>query len=870
MIGSTVADMKALRSYTVRPNLPAELGALEELAMNLRWAWDSQTRDLFRWVDRDAWDATVHDPVRLLGLVSAERLAALCEDTGFMRFLGEVRDELDRYLTNPRWFQLQAAERSESKLSSDNSARHTDGSAGALRQVAYFSPEFGISEALPQYSGGLGILAGDHLKAASDLGLPLVGIGLFYRHGYFRQALNSDGWQQETYPNLDPYSMAVTEVEDIRVSVDLAGQPLVARIWRADVGRVPLYLLDADIEENPTELRGITDRLYGGDIEHRLAQEILLGIGGVRALDAMGIDAQVFHTNEGHAGFLGLERIRKAIRDDGLTLDEAIEAVRAGNVFTTHTPVPAGIDQFPRELIEAHFSGWTAECGVSMDDLMAIGHRPTDAPDDRFNMAVMGFHLSARANAVARLHGEVSRAMFNDLWPDAPVDEVPITSVTNGVHGNTWVSSAMSELLTRYVLPEWSDADEDRWAHIADAGDDELWRVREQGRDHMVRFVRQRLRDAAARRGSSSSDAARFDTVLDPRVLTVGFARRFATYKRATMLLSQPDRLRALLTSHDRPIQFLFAGKAHPADNEGKEMIRKIEEFTADPEIGHRFVFVDDYDIAVARALYQGADVWLNTPRRPQEACGTSGMKAALNGSLNCSIMDGWWDEWFDGENGWAISSAEHIDDTYRRDELEANSLFDILEHQVVPLFYERWGGPVPRGWTARIKSSLASLGPKVTATRMVREYVERLYEPAASDADAVAADGWATARELAAFKARIAEVWRDVHVDDVTTDAGASTLGEPRQVTATVSLGSAQPSDVAVQLVYGTVGDADEITNPTIVSMTPVGEIVDGHGRFEATIGCDRTGRQGMTVRVVPFHPALVPAGATGRMAWA
>ena len=849
--------MKALRSFTVRPHLPPELVALDELAMNLRWSWDAQTRDLFRWVDPDAWDATRHDPVRLLGLVPAERLEALAADEGFRRYLADARVELGRYLEGEGWFQ----DRAKGDDATDPSP---------LRHIAYFSPEFGIAEALPQYSGGLGVLAGDHLKASSDLGLPLGGIGLFYRHGYIRQALNSDGWQQEAYPDLDPYAMAISECEGIRVRLDLAGIPLVARVWRADVGRVQLFLLDTDIEENAPEQRGITDRLYGGDVEHRLRQEILLGIGGVRALEALGIETQVFHTNEGHAGFLGLERIRRLIADHGLTLAEAVEGVRSGNVFTTHTPVPAGIDQFPRALMEQYFSGWTTECGVTLDELMALGHRPTDEGDAPFNMAVMGLHLAARSNAVSKLHGEVSREMFGDLWPDVPPEEAPITSVTNGVHAATWTSAEMADLFNRHVLPAWAEGDAERWARIADVSDDELWRVRAQGRERMIAFVRARLKDAAQRRGSSSSEADRYDTVLDPRVLTIGFARRFATYKRATMLLSQPDRLRALLASPDRPIQFVFAGKAHPADEEGKEMIRQLEAFTSDPEVGHRFVFVDDYDISVARALYQGADVWLNTPRRPQEACGTSGMKAALNGSLNCSILDGWWDEWFTGDNGWAISSAERLDDLGRRDELEANSLFDLLEHQVVPLFYDRGVGRVPRGWTARIKSSLASLGPLVTATRMVGDYVANLYEPAARDTDETTADDYAIARDLAGWKRRVLEAWTEVRVDEVTTGPDASTLGEARTVTAVVSLGGVSAQDVEVQLVSGPVGEQDELTDVTITAMVRTGDEPDGGARYEASFTCDAPGRHGVTVRVVPSHPHLDSPAELGRMAWA
>jgi starch phosphorylase len=844
--------MKALRSFTVRPSLPPELAALETLAMNLRWSWDEQTRDLFRWVDPEQWDASVHDPVRLLGLVSRQRLDSLAADPGFMRFLDEVHTELEGYLSKPRWFQ----------------AREW---ATALRSVAYFSPEFGIAEALPQYSGGLGVLAGDHLKAASDLGVPLVGIGLFYRHGYFRQELSVDGWQQERYPDLDPYAMAVTGVDDVRVTIDLGGTPLVARIWRADVGRVPLYLLDTDVDDNPPEIRIVTDRLYGGDVEHRLRQEMLLGIGGVRALQALGVDTQVFHTNEGHAGFLGLERIRQYMVGDGLSYAEAIEAVRAGNIFTTHTPVPAGIDRFPRELMEKYFGGWATECGLTIDDLMSLGHRAGDPPEERFNMAVMGLRLAGRSNAVSKLHGVVSRDMFSDLWPDVPADEDPITSVTNGVHAPTWVSPEMADLLSRYVLPEWAEAGPDRWARIDDARDDEIWRSRDQARERLVAFVRRRLRESGMARGLSASDLEWTDEVLDGKALTICFARRFATYKRANLLLSQPDRLRALLLSGDRPVQFVFSGKAHPADDTGKEMIREVVAFAADVGVRHRFVFVEDYDIAVARALYQGADVWLNNPRRPLEACGTSGMKAALNGALNCSILDGWWDELFNGENGWAISSVERLEDE-RRDDVEANSLFELLERQIVPLFYERWEGPVPRRWVRRVKASLRSLGPEVTAARMVRDYVTHLYEPTAARTDALGGDEFARARALSAWKTRVAAAWHGVHVDAVETDSTVASIGAERVVEAVVALGDLTGDDLEVQLLHGPVGQHGELERSEIVSMTPTDDdaAADGHVRYRGRFRCERAGRYGFTVRVVPHHGDLVASVELGRIAWA
>jgi starch phosphorylase len=844
--------MKALRSFTVRPTLPPELAALEALAMNLRWSWDERTRDLFRWVDPGQWDASIHDPRRVLGLVSARRLEELAHDAAFLRMLDEVHTDLLGYLSKPRWFQAKEG-------------------GSPLRLVAYFSPEYGIAEALPQYSGGLGVLAGDHLKASSDLGVPLVGVGLFYKHGYFRQALDLQGWQQERYPDLDPYGMAVTEEEGVTVTVDVAGRPLTARVWRADVGRVPLYLLDTDIEANEPDLRTVTDRLYGGDVEHRLQQEILLGVGGVRALQQLGVDAHVFHTNEGHAGFLGFERIRQRVVEDELSFAEAVEAVRAGTVFTTHTPVPAGIDRFPRELMERYFSGWATEVGLDADGLMALGHRAGDPPEERFNMAVMGLRLAGRSNAVARLHGEVSREMFADLWPDVPVDEVPITSVTNGVHAPTWVSSVMADVLSRHVLPEWEEAGPDRWARIVEARDDELWRARAVGREALVAFIRRRLRESFRSRGFSPSDLAWTDDVLDPAALTICFARRFATYKRATMILSQPRRLQALLADEDRPVQFVFAGKAHPADDHGKAMIQEISRFAADLGVRHRFIFLEDYDIAVARALYQGADVWLNNPRRPQEACGTSGMKAALNGALNCSILDGWWDECFDGENGWAITTADAIEDDEARDATEAHSLFDILEHQIVPLFYERRGA-APRGWVEKMKHAFATLGPAVTASRQVRDYVEVLYEPAAAHAAALHGPGgdFGPSRELAAWKARVLGAWHGVHVDDVVVEEGPADVGAARTVDAVVALGDLGPDDVEVQAVRGWVRGDGDIVDAVIVPMAPAGDADDGHVRYSTTLACDRAGRVGVTVRVVPAHPLLASPVELGRIAWA
>ncbi|MDQ3469980.1 MAG: alpha-glucan family phosphorylase, partial [Actinomycetota bacterium] len=708
--------MHPVRRFEVHPAVPPALAALTELTTNLHWSWDAEAIRLFArlW---PGWHAGLAHPAEMLRTTSAARLAELAADTGLVDDLGAVSRRLRGALSATTWFDSRA----DSPLST----------------VAYFSPEFGISEALPQYSGGLGVLAGDHLKAASDLGVPLVGIGLLYTEGYFRQRLDAEGWQQESVAEFTPRSLGLTDT-GVEVAVDLAGDRVRAHVWRADTGRTPLYLLDTDVEGNSPDGIDVTDRLYGGDQHHRLRQEIILGIGGVRALRALGIEPEVFHTNEGHAGFLGLERIRELVAT-GTPFAAAMEAVRGGGVFTTHTPVPAGIDRFPRALMAEYFTDFAAECGVSFDELFALGDWDEE-PDDRFNMAVMGLHLAARSNGVAKLHGTVSRDMFRGLWPDLVAAEVPIGSITNGVHGRTWVSARVDALLTRLVGEDWPGADAQRWSRVCDVDPAEAWAVLDDGRDELVRLARRRL----------GAD------VLDRKALTIGFARRFATYKRATLLLSDPDRLRRLLDDAARPVQFVFAGKAHPADTPGKQLIRQIEEFSRQADVRARFVFLADYDMGVARAMYHGCDVWLNTPRRPLEACGTSGMKAALNGALNCSILDGWWDECYDGRNGWAIESAEDDPDEERRDLREAASLFAILEQQVVPMFHDRDGAGVSRSWVQMVLHSWATLGPRVTAARMVRDYTTALYEPAAASAQRLASG--AAAAELATWRQRVAD----------------------------------------------------------------------------------------------------------------
>ncbi|MCL6291923.1 alpha-glucan family phosphorylase [Streptomyces sp. 43Y-GA-1] len=874
--------MKAIRRFTVRPVLPEPLRPLHDLARNLRWSWHTETRELFRSADPEGWRPADADPVRLLGALSAGRLTELAGDEAYLTRLAEASADLAEYLQGPRWYQEQRAAGAELPSA-----------------VAYFSPEFGVTAALPQYSGGLGILAGDHLKAASDLGVPLIGVGLLYRHGYFRQTLSRDGWQQEHYPVLDPNELPldlVRETDGTPARVVLAlpgGRSLHACIWLARVGRVPLLLLDSDVEENAPGERDVTDRLYGGGSDHRLLQEMLLGIGGVRAVRTWcrltgTPEPEVFHTNEGHAGFLGLERIRELI-PTGLDFDAALEVVRAGTVFTTHTPVPAGIDRFDRQLIARHFGDDGELSGVPVEKILRLGTEtyPGGEPE-LFNMAVMGLRLAQRANGVSTLHGAVSREMFSGLWPGFDPAEVPITSVTNGVHAPTWVAPEVFRLgagqvgegRAHQVLAGGPVADETsshtgtprRWDAVTGIGDQEIWDLRRDLRGQLVTEVRRRLYASWRRRGAGTAELGWIDGVLDPDVLTIGFARRVPSYKRLTLMLRDRDRLRELLLHPTHPIQIVVAGKAHPADDGGKRLVQELVRFADDPRVRHRIVFLPDYGMGMAQKLYPGCDVWLNNPLRPLEACGTSGMKAALNGCLNLSVRDGWWDEWFDPDFGWEIPTADgSAVDEDRRDELESNALYALIEDRVAPRFYDRGAQGLPDRWIEMVRSTLVNLGPRVLAGRMVREYTERLYAPAARARRALEPGA---ARELARWKAGVRAAWPDVavdHVESVTDTAagGSAELGATLALRARIALGGLEPDDVEVQVVAGRVDSGDAIADAQTFPLKPAGgQDLEDRWLYEGPLALDRTGPYGYTVRVLPAHPLLATGAEMGLVA--
>lgn len=851
--------MKAIRTFTVRPVLAESLAPLDRLAANWRWSWSRATHALFASMDPELWEAIGENPARMLGALGQDRLDELARDENFVQRVREEDERLTAYLEGERWFQ------------------HLEGDKP--RHIAYFSPEFGVDGSLPQYSGGLGILAGDHLKSASDLGVPLTGVGLFYRAGYFRQSIGDDGWQRESYPLLDPYGLGLTLLRDadgapVEIALNLTGgRVLYARVWIADIGRVPLLLLDSETPSNSDELRRVTDRLYGGGGEHRLLQELLLGVGGVRAIrrwcELTGRPTpDVYHTNEGHAGFQGLERMSELITQDGLDFDAALTQVRAGTVFTTHTPVPAGIDRFPRELIADYLASGLFE-GLDAGRAIALGLETWSGGDQGvFNMAVLGLHLGQHANGVSLLHGEVSRGMFGMLWPGIDTDEVPITSITNGVHAPTWVHPALKSLSERV----WGDAHTDAhdWNDRAAVSDAELWGVRQQMKGELVAEARRRV--AASLTSGTTVTPTWVDDLLDPEVLTIGFARRVPTYKRLTLMLRDPERLTKLLTDPERPVQIVIGGKSHPADDSGKILIQQLVRFSRDPKVRGRIVFLPDYDISLAKDLYPGCDVWLNNPLRPLEACGTSGMKAALNGALNLSILDGWWDEWYDGRNGWAIPTADTASSDEERDDAEASALYDLIEHQLVPRFYEREGG-IPLAWLSMVRHTMTDLGRKATSDRMVRDYVQRLYVPAAVHDVALRADDFAEARELAAFVARVREAWPRISIAGVDSSGipAQAQAGDTLHVSAAVRLDGLSADDVAVELAYGRTDEDDALAGDhSVHRLSPSGPAVDGVTTFTGTLPLTVTGTFGYTVRIVPSHPQLVSPVELGLVTYA
>src|SRR6266700_2443330 len=852
------ARMPTFQTYNVTPILPEALEPLREMSFNLWWTWEPSARRLFRQLDPELWNRTNHNPVRMLQLSRQSRLEEVSQDKAFLRELKEVHDTFRNYLAR----------------------KDTYGKTGAgsaiKNPVAYFSAEFGFHESIPNYSGGLGILASDHCKSASDLDLNFVAIGLLYRHGYFRQQIDKEGFQQAINLNQSFYHLPIREVRrgdtNLLISVPILDREVFAKLWELHVGRISVYLLDTDTPENSAEDRLLTAELYGGDLEMRMRPEIMLGIGGVKALNALGIEPDVFHMNEWHSAFLALERIRLNIIQRKLDFYSALQVVAAANVFTTHTPVPAGNDSFPREMMQKYFGNFAKELNIPFEELFSFGHTRLN-PEDPFSMTILALRLSRHANGVSKLHGEVTRSLWKDVWAGVPVHEVPITSITNGVHTKTWMAPEFAALYRRH-LGDWEEhlTEPEFWRGVIDIHDAQLWETHQQLKRRLIDFVRDRERQRRERLGESPESIRNVNRILDPEILTVGFARRFATYKRGTLLFSDKERLKRLVNDTTRPVQFIFAGKAHPRDEAGKALIQEVYKLSREPGLENRVVFLEDYDSYIARRLVQGVDLWLNHPLRPLEASGTSGMKSAPNGGINLSVLDGWWREGYNGSNGWAIGAEIDDGSNEFQNEVDRSSLYQLLENQIVPLYYAKPDGKLPLAWLQLMRESIRSVTPVFNTQRMVKEYTEQLYIPAAQAYQNFSCDGCGAAVQLSQWKTQMRKDWPQVQISDVqiaTKDRQSISVGESLQISARVHLGAVDPQHVRVEAYHGEVDNGD-LLNPT-ASVLNQGSQADGNGDYiyQGSVPATESGTYGFSVRVVPTHPYLMQAHELRLITW-
>lgn len=839
-----------INKYMVSPSLPKELEPLLEITKNFWWCWNQKAVNLLRTIDIDNYDEKDHNPIRILGESSQECFYNMLHDDAAMMNLAEVYDEFKTYMNQETWY-----------ASLDDSQKTEN------EKIAYFSFEYGLHESLPNYSGGLGILSGDHLKSASDLGLPFIAVGLLYRKGYFRQYLNADGWQQEYDIENDFFNLALEKVldsngETMKVDVDLPGRKVYAQIWKANVGRIQLYYLDANIEENSVEDRDITAQLYGGNLETRIQQEILLGIGGIKALKKLGIKPTIYHMNEGHSAFLSLERIRQLMIDDKLDRKTAREVVFSSNVFTTHTPVPAGNDVFPIEMMQKYFVDYIKQIDMSMEEFLKLGKIDPNNQKEDFCMTVLALNLSAENNGVSELHGHVSREMWKDIWKGVPAKELPIDSITNGIHTLSWISFDMQNLLDRYLGPRWrtKPLEYGIWERVQKIPDAELWRTHERRKERLIDFCRERLKAQIINRGFTKNEINHAEQILTPEALTIGFARRFAIYKRGTLLFRDIERLKKIISNPHRPVQIIFAGKAHPHDNGGKELIKNIAEICRREEFRDHIVFLEDYDINVARYMVQGVDVWLNNPRRPLEASGTSGMKVPPNGGLNFSILDGWWDEAYDGQNGWAIGNREEYTDLEYQDEVESNALYNVLENEIIPLYYERGRDDIPRQWVTAMKWSMQTVCPQFSTNRMVADYFNKFYTNASRRYINMTSDDFKKSKELKSWKDNIYSKWSKVSFENTMSEMPSRNLqvGSKFEVKTIVNLGNIAPDSVRVELYHGKLSMKDEITEPTIVEMKHSSDLGNGRHSFIGSLECVNTGQSGYAIRMYPYHKDL------------
>jgi len=833
--------MSHLQTFQVFPYLPEKLRFLSTLSRNLWWTWHRDAQELFRRIDPKLWDQAGGNPIRFSTLISQSMLERLAEDDGFLAHLERVKTLFDQDM--------------------NREGEKPKGLFGQKGMIAYFSMEFGLHESLPLFAGGLGVLAGDHLKAASDKKLPLVGVGLLYRQGYFEQYLNQDGWQQEAYPETDLFYLPIKRAktpdgENAMVSIEGPMGTIFAMVWEVAVGRIPLLLLDTHIRENPKEVRDITARLYEGDAKVRLAQEMVLGMGGIRALTAMGIHPVVCHMNEGHSAFSSLERLAETMSATDIDLKTALQVIPRTTVFTTHTPVSAGHDEFPVEMVRPYILPLEKRLGTTVEQILSWGQPEGSRPDTPVSMFVLGLRMAENCNGVSRLHGHVARRMWAHLWPELPESEVPISHVTNGVHSASWISHENAALLEQHMGPDWHLLRKDGGYvnRIDEIYDEELWHAHEMCRSRLIRVCRELMVRQYGQRNAPKETMEAAGSVLDHGVLTIAFARRFAAYKRAGLLLQDPDRLKALLRSETRPVQIIFAGKAHPKDHEGKMLIQHIIKFIRQEKLGHRIVFLENYDMRLSRYMIQGADIWLNTPRRPLEACGTSGMKAALNGVLNVSVLDGWWCEGYAPGRGWPIGDGSEYQDPAYQDSVESQALYNVLENEVVPCFYERKGGEPPERWLKMMKESMKIALKDYSGFRMVDEYDRRFYRPAGRRHDELLENDAAKAKQLDKQLNRFAMLWKNLRVEPPVRDAeGPFRVGDSFRAVVEVQLGQLLPEEVDVELFYGHVKGFDVISNGHAQIMTMEKDLGGGKFLYTCNVSCSMSGRFGFNARATP-----------------
>ena len=833
--------MKHIQAFQVFPKLPDSLSFLGVLSRNMWWAWKPDAIELFRRIDPRLWEESGCNPIIFATKVPQARLQQLSQD--------------DSYLANLERVKSQYKERVLASNGDQNDA------FGDKARICYFSMEFGIHESLPIFAGGLGILAGDHLKSASHIGLPLTAVGLLYRQGYFQQYLDHNGWQQEAYPETNIYALPMARVkdeqrQDVHVCISGPDGNICADIWKINIGRIPLILLDTNMADNPPAVRDITSRLYNSEPGVRLAQEVLLGIGGMRALKAMGTEPSLCHMNEGHSAFAGIERLAQIMEDHNLDRHTALEIVARTSVFTTHTPVAAGHDEFPPETVRPYLAPLAERIGLPTDELLSWGQSGGSSPQGPFSMFILGLRLSQYCNGVSRLHGQVARRMWSHVWPKRDDEDIPITHVTNGIHISSFIAPEIESLFEHYLGPKWHFASGrvENVNRIDEIYDEELWQAHEMIRTRLVRKSRDIMVQQYGRRNAPSNVMHAAESALDPKILTIGFARRFATYKRADLILRDPQRLIAILTNPERPVQIIFAGKAHPRDNEGKELIKSVIQFARHHEVRHHIVFLEDYSMHIARHLVQGVDVWLNTPRRPLEACGTSGMKAAINGVLNLSVLDGWWCEGYAPERGWSIGSGEDYNDTAYQDAVESQALYNLLEEDVIPCFYDRSSGNMPITWIAKMKASMKMAMKDFCSHRMVREYRDRFYLNAVKRRDELLRDNAAEAKALSVLHQELKKSWSVIHIDLPQREAdGPFQVGDTFTVTAQVHLGTIEPGKVDVELYYGRLESLDKLIQGQTQPMEIKETIGNGSFVYQCTVTCQDSGRYGFTVRVGP-----------------